>query len=139
MHLKFWAVAPVMSLLLSATLILSACGGDAAETSPSEQSSDTTPVAEVAASPETDSPTEEPEADTEATTAPETSESGADEVGAEATADEEEVSVTDSTTPVECEAIEIPDDGRIPAISDADWVKGPESASLTLIEYGDFQ
>ena len=139
MHLKFAAVAPVMSLLLSAMLILSACGGDAAETSPPDQTSETTPVAEVAASPEAASPTEEPETATQATSATETTESEADDVEDEAAADEEEVSVTDPLTPVECESIEIPDDERIPAISDDDWVKGPESASLTLIEYGDFQ
>jgi hypothetical protein len=133
MHLKFWAVAPVMSLLLSATLILSACGGDAAETPSSEQSSETTPVAEVAASPEVDSPAEEPETATEIT------ESEADDVEDEVTADKEEISATDPATPVECESIEIPDDERVPAISADDWVKGPESASLTLVEYGDFQ
>ena len=27
----------------------------------------------------------------------------------------------------------------VPAVSDADWTHGPEDASLTIIEYGDFQ
>ena len=28
---------------------------------------------------------------------------------------------------------------RFPAVSDSDWISGPEAAAVTIVEYGDFQ
>jgi hypothetical protein len=38
-----------------------------------------------------------------------------------------------------CEPFEIPDNTLLSPASDEDWAKGPANASVTVIEYGDFQ
>lgn len=38
-----------------------------------------------------------------------------------------------------CNAVEIPENMLIAAVSDSDWSIGPENAPVTVIEYGDFQ
>jgi hypothetical protein len=142
MHLKFSAAAPVLTLLLSATLTFSACGGNAAETPPLEEVPETAAAADAATSPEVEAPAEAPESPTAIATEAEGSASedqAAAEDEEEVASENEEASVTEPLAPAECEAIEIPNDERIPSVSNDDWAKGPESASLTLIEYGDFQ
>jgi hypothetical protein len=46
---------------------------------------------------------------------------------------------TSASTEAGCQAVEIPANGLIAAVSDTDWTKGPANAPVTLIEYGDFQ
>ncbi len=41
--------------------------------------------------------------------------------------------------PVVCQPVEVPTNSKIAPISDKDWAKGPATAPVTLIEYGDFQ
>jgi hypothetical protein len=108
----------VVGLLLAG--LLAACGGEAqstqtpAEESPTEvaAATETAPTAEAAA------PTEEPMADNGAI-------------------DEEQPA--EPAGPISCSAIEIPDNALTAAASTDDWSKGPADASITLIEYGDFQ
>lgn len=68
----------------------------------------------------------------------ETTEEEPEEEPAEATATPEPESRPEEVEnePVE-EVVELGDDPL--AITDADWVKGPDDAFITLIEYGDFQ
>jgi hypothetical protein len=41
--------------------------------------------------------------------------------------------------PAVCQAIPIPINESIPAVSEDDWALGPATAAVTVIEYGDFQ
>jgi cyclophilin family peptidyl-prolyl cis-trans isomerase/protein-disulfide isomerase len=45
---------------------------------------------------------------------------------------------TPNPNPV-CVASSLPVDEKVPPVTDADWVKGPADAKITLIEYADFQ
>jgi hypothetical protein len=94
---------------------LAACGGS------TQQSED--PATEA---------TEEPTAIAQATetTAPPTS-APAEE------GDDELLSVP--VDAVECEAVEIPTNTQVAGPSDDDWAKGPATAPVTVVEYGDFQ
>jgi hypothetical protein len=38
-----------------------------------------------------------------------------------------------------CQAVEIPNNDLLAPVSDQDWSKGPATAPVTLIEFGDFQ
>jgi hypothetical protein len=121
----------IVSLFL-VSLALTACGSAAEFTSEA-------PVTPVA--------TEETIAQTtEEQKAPATEKIATEEVATEETeATKENVSTpeqdlpTAASTEAGCQAIEVPANDLIPAVSDTDWVKGPANAPVTLIEYGDFQ
>ena len=128
----------VWLLLLAAGLTLAACGA-AAPTEPVEASD---PVEAV---PATEEATDE--------VAMATDESEASAVEAEATSEEieatEEAAMAEpepaqepaivASPPASCVPIDIPDNELIPAPTEDDWAIGPETASITVIEYGDFQ
>ncbi len=114
-------------LLVAASLVLAAC--QAAE-----------PVATETAVNETATPTEvttEPEPTQ--TTAPELTAVEADENVTEKAAVTAPVELVSECTLVS--ALPEPPAGyaEIFAVSETDWVVGPEDAAITLIEYGDFQ
>jgi hypothetical protein len=110
--------------LLVAALTLAACGG-AAESVPEEANS----TEEVNAL----TPTvveEEAEATEEA------------EVAQAPTATEETQAAQaqpQNSPPVSCEPVLIPDNELIAAPTEDDWARGLATASVTVIEYGDFQ
>lgn len=105
----------MLSALLVAVLLLllAACGGN--------QQAETPATAEPAA--------EEPTAQAATPTA-----QAAEPTEAPAPTDQIQAS-----GPAVCEPVEVPENPFIAQVSDKDWVKGPENAAITLIEYGDFQ
>lgn len=123
--------------LLVLSFILAACGGAA------------TPAAEES-NPEAGT-VEEAQVEAEATEEEEV------EVVAQNTATTEKVEPTAATTPEEeaaaeppapevaasgpatCAPLDIPVNTLISPVSDEDWVKGPATASVTVVELGDFQ
>ena len=105
----------VVSLLL-VNLILTACGGA------------TEPTSEA---PVTPAVTEET---IDASTAIEAQ--ATEEQKATAT---EKIATEEVAPEAGCQAVEIPANDLIAAVSDTDWTKGPANAPVTLIEYGDFQ
>ena len=123
-------VAVAWLLVLATAMVLAACGGAA------------TPAESVEPDAADDSQAEIAEEEADAT-------EEVEEV-AEATATTEEVEATEevvveqeqaivASPPASCEPIDIPDNDLIPAPMADDWAKGPETASITVIEYGDFQ
>lgn len=91
----------------------------------------------------------EPAAESQAETAPATEEATAevaeavDEM-ATTEATEEAISTAPApavaaSPPASCETIDIPDNELLPAPTEDDWALGPETAMITVIEYGDFQ
>ena len=119
-------VAAGWLMCLATALALAACGGAAAPTEPAET---------------------EAAADTQAEAAPAT-----DEAVAETTEAVDEMATTEAieeaassaqavvaSPPAVCEPIDIPDNELIPAPTEDDWALGPETAAITVIEYGDFQ
>lgn len=144
-NLTVWAAC-----LLVAGLTLAACGG--ATESVSEETSTAGETEAVApttvAEAETEAP-EEQEAAEEvaaptATTAAE-AEAPEDQEAAEevAATDEAEAvqpeGLSTEASPVSCESVDVPDNELIAAASDDDWSKGPATASVTVVEYGDYQ
>ena len=111
--------------------MLAACGGAPTIEAPAATEADTVeaqaePTA-AAEAPEAPAATEESEpAPVEPTDAP-------TEVAAADTASNPSVSVA------ECQSVDIPDNPMLAMVTNADWVKGPADAPITLIEYGDFQ
>lgn len=134
--LKRYFLRPALTVwivsLFSVSLVLTACGGAAESTSEA-------PVTPVV--------TEETIAQaTEEQKAPATEKIATEEVATEETeATKENVSTpeqdlpTAASTEAGCQAIEVPANDLIAAVSDTDWAKGPANALVTLIEYGDFQ
>lgn len=113
--------AVVMGLLMLVIgLALAACGDAASEAEPAEvETAEVASEAEEATDEAVEAATEEVEA--------------TDEAGI----DEEQAIV--ASPPATCETIDIPDNELIPGPTADDWAKGPEMASITVIEYGDFQ
>ena len=123
----------VWLLLLAAGLTVVACG-TAAPTEPAEASD---PVEAVPATEEaTDEVTEATEAVEEETEAEATSE---EVVATEEVAAVEQEQAIEASPPASCVPIDIPDNELIPAPTEDDWALGPETAAITVIEYGDFQ
>jgi hypothetical protein len=106
--------------LLAAAFTVAACGGVAPPEAPAAQP-ETVEAATAAPVPTSTQPTQSAPTATSA--------------AAEAPAQAEPV----SSGPAVCEAVDIPDNTLIAAVSETDWAKGPASAPVTLIEYGDFQ
>jgi hypothetical protein len=124
----------VMGLLILA-LTLAACGS--VVVSEEAKESDPAAGADAATSTEAEAPEEtETTQETEATQAEATEETQAAQETEEA---EAEVAQAQPVSTASCEPVVIPDNERIAAPSENDWAKGPETASVTVIEYGDFQ
>jgi vancomycin resistance protein YoaR len=120
----------MVGVLLTGILLLSACGS-AAPPAPAETAS-AEPVAEQPTQQAVAQVTESAPTATTATT-PTAS------AGGDAPAATVEIAAPTVPLPATCQAINIPNDERIPAPSAGDWSEGPADAPLTLIEYGDFQ
>ena len=123
-------VAVAWLFVLAAVFVLAACGGATTPTEPAESDAADDPQAEIAE--EEAGATEEVEEVAEVT-------STTEEVEAteEVVVEQEQAIV--ASPPASCEPIDIPDNDLIPAPMADDWAKGPETASITVIEYGDFQ
>jgi hypothetical protein len=123
-RLRFSAVGWSGLLLLS--LALAACSGQPT-TPPAETAAETPTQAAVSQAVEDTPPTQAQEPPTEV---------AADSPVSPVTPAE---TVVAAAKPVVCEPVEIPVNSKIAAINDKDWAKGPATAPVTLIEYGDFQ
>ncbi|MCB0164349.1 MAG: hypothetical protein KDI79_08995 [Anaerolineae bacterium] len=123
-NLFFTRRAAVGGLLCLATaLALAACGGAAAPTALEPAETETAADSQAEAAPTTDEAVDEM-ATTEAT--------------------EEETAIASApavaaSPPAVCEPIDIPDNRSLPAPDEDDWALGPDTAAITVIEYGDFQ
>lgn len=107
--------------LLIAVLILAACGGAAAVP---EVADDPTAQGDAAAPGETEAVQE-----AEPTQAPQV-----------AQATEEAAPVQEvASAPASCEPVLVPENELVAAPTEDDWSKGPATAVITVIEYGDFQ
>lgn len=145
-----WIVGMVALLVLG--LSLTACGGAATPAAeapaPTEEAAEAAPPVEdtpaAAKEPEpTDTPEEETtEASSPAESSTETEASSTDQEGTAAAC----LAADPNTDPLAgailfldeyIDADEINE--GIPAVTDADWVKGPADAPITIIEFGDFQ
>jgi hypothetical protein len=117
---RAWAVG-VVGLLVTA-LTLAACGGTA-ESVPEEASS-----------------TEEVNAVTPTVVEEEAEATEEAEIAQAPTATEEtQVAQPQNSPPASCEPVLIPDNELIAAPTEDDWARGLATASVTVIEYGDFQ
>ena len=150
-------MATWLTCLLFVSLVLAACGG--ADESASEEpaaSGETEEVAQTAAENEEQAQeSQEAASAEEEVSAAEETEATNEEVAAE-----EEVEATDnenllapeqelaSSGPAMCRTVTADNDPIVAAlqpneliapVSDDDWTKGPTDASITVIEYGDFQ
>ena len=115
----------IWAVLLIALLLVAACRPPVEDVDPG--SSEVTSTEELGAcKPEEpcDDETAEPEAPVEETPEP--------AAPTEEPEREEEV----ENTPTEAAAVPVED---LLAVTDDDWVKGPDDAFITIIEYGDFQ
>jgi len=127
--------------LLVAGLTLVACGGatpSEAEQQPDSTQSAADSQAEVA---------EETQAQETGSENAEQQESGSAEESVDneeaASSNDENLSAPDQplAEPAEaaCHTIDVPDNPLVAAVSNTEWVRGPEDAPITVIEYGDFQ
>jgi hypothetical protein len=144
--LKGYFLRPALTVwivsLFSVSLVLTACGGAAESTSEAPVTPVVTEETIAQATEEQKAPATEKIATEEVAT----EETEATEVATEETeATKENVSTpeqdlpTAASTEAGCQAIEVPANDLIAAVSDTDWAKGPANALVTLIEYGDFQ
>lgn len=131
--------AGLLSLLL-VSFMVAACGGSAE--SEIEEPASITDQTETEAPTAVDAPTAVIEEVSEAEEAVEAQEEA--EV-AQATEEGQQAETTQPQDPPEvsaaatCEALDIPANDLIPVPAEADWAKGLATASITVIEYGDFQ
>ena len=130
--------AGLLSLLL-VSFIVAACGGSAESETEAPSTTDQT---ETEASTAVGAPTAVVEEVAEAEEAVETQEEV--EV-AQATEEGQQTETTqpqdspDISAAVTCEVLDIPTNDLIPVPAENDWAKGLATASITVIEYGDFQ
>ena len=127
--MKKYLFYPILIALLSATLFLAACGGNAQTTTPPLSASPTSPEVVLPTS-APNSSSSEPTSET----APE-GESGSSPF--------EPVSgnlsmegCTVSTLLPQADPTIV---SRFSPVSEADWQRGPTDAAVTIVEYGDFQ
>ena len=122
-----------LTSLLAASLTLAACGGP---TEPISQEPTAPAQTEEAVATSANNQEAEKPQEAAATTAA-TAEVAAATSEAEASPSENPAA---STSPqAVCQAVDIPNNDLIASVSAEDWSKGPAEASITLIEYGDFQ
>jgi hypothetical protein len=105
--------------LLGLSLALAACGAQPPAT-PTETAAETPAPAAVENTPTT-----------AAAQAPPTEVAAASATPAQ--------TVVAATQPANCVPVEVPKNDKIAPVTDQDWAKGPATAPVTLIEYGDFQ
>jgi predicted lipid-binding transport protein (Tim44 family) len=122
---NLWRRVQAVSLvaLLLPSLILMACG--AAAEPATEEASPTDTATAVAPTAAQETATAAPQAQTTEEAEP-----------AETPQQEQAIA---SAGAVSCESFEIPTNNLIAPASAEDWAKGPADASVTVIEYGDFQ
>lgn len=114
----------VLILLLAGSWLLAACRGAATPEAPAGTPAGQLEPFATSESASSQSPTQ--------TSAPESA------TGSSATA-------ASPTTPADCTVVSRQptpgptQESLFPSVSEDDWVKGPESAAVTLIEYSDFQ
>lgn len=117
---KFMMKTTRLYLILMISLILAACSSGAVESEPTE------------ALPDAAAPT--------ATLPIEVEETATVEIPAAAEAPPEtDIRMDGCTLQTLLEAPDATEASQFPAVSDQDWVQGPENAATTIIEYGDFQ
>ena len=107
--------------LLIAGLTLAACGGAAESVSEGGTADETETGAQTTAA--------ETATESEAT----------EEVAAVDAEEAQQGDLPAAPSQASCQSIDIPDDPLTPVASDDDWSKGLATASVTVIEYGDFQ
>lgn len=130
-----YALGPTSLILVG--LLLASCGG---ATTPAAQDAAATEAVAAVPSSTTANPTEvsqgasTSQADTPAPAAKEVEPTTQTEV-APTTA----VEVAGPPQPAACQSVQIPTNQGVAPISKVDWAKGPATAPVTVIEYGDFQ
>ncbi|HMQ52728.1 MAG TPA: hypothetical protein PKE64_04270 [Anaerolineae bacterium] len=134
MHNKLSKLRPVaggLIVLLLATLLLAGCGGAGAPAATESAPAQESPTTEAGAAEPPASPEAETAAETAEPTSPPTAEAETDPTESEVVA----------SGPASCQAddLGLVENEAIPAPSEDDWALGPETATVTIIEYGDFQ
>lgn len=117
--------------LLLATLLLTGCGGAGAPAATESAPAQEPPTTEAGAGESPASPEAETAAETVEPTSPPTAEAEAEPAEPEVIASKPASCQADDLGLVENEAISAPNED--------DWALGPETAAVTIIEYGDFQ
>lgn len=130
-NLFFTRRATVGGLLCLATVLaLAACGGAAAPTALEPAETETAADSPAEAAPATEEATAEVTEAVDEMATTEATEEAISTAPAPAVA---------ASPPASCESIDIPDNELLPAPTEDDWALGPETAMITVIEYGDFQ
>ncbi len=116
----------VLAALIVVVIVVAACGANSPTAQPATETVAAVTPTEVAAAP-TPAATEETQPSPEAT-----------EAAATPAPTEEAAYPTPNPNPT-CVVAPIPTMPNIPPVTEEDWVRGPENAPVTLIEYADFQ